>query len=196
MAELSNPHDRFFKVVFGRPEVAAEFLAGYLPPEVAAALHWPSLRAVKESFLDAALAAHQTDLLYEVDVITGGVGYVCLLFEHKSYVEPRIGLDLLRYRVRIWEHALKAGTPEPLPVIVPVVVYHGSAVWRVSTQFADGIAAIPALQNYVPRCIYHLIDLGGYRDEDLRGAVILQTALLTLKYIFRDELSERLPGIL
>jgi hypothetical protein len=44
--------------------------------------------------------------------------------------------------------------------------------------------------------VYHLIDLSGYRDDELQGAVILHTALLALKYIFRDELRERLPEIL
>lgn len=38
MADLSNPHDLFFKDMVSRPEVAADFLATYLPPEVAALL--------------------------------------------------------------------------------------------------------------------------------------------------------------
>ena len=33
----------------------------------------------------------------------------------------------------------------PLPVIVPVVVYHSAQAWRVSRQFADGVADVPAL---------------------------------------------------
>ena len=119
-----------------------------------------------------------------------------VLFEHKSYVESRIGLDLLRYRVRIWEQWLNAGNSGRLPVVVPVVVYHGAATWRVSRQFADEVEDAPALRAYVPACVYHLIDLSGCRDDELRGAVVLHTALLTLKYIFRDELRERLPGIL
>jgi hypothetical protein len=32
MTTLNNPHDRFFKTVFGRTEVAAEFLERYRPP--------------------------------------------------------------------------------------------------------------------------------------------------------------------
>lgn len=40
------------------------------------------------------------------------------------------------------------------------------------------------------------MDLSSYRDEDLRGAVMLQVTLLTLKYTFRDERGERLPGML
>jgi len=83
-----------------------------------------------------------------------------------------------------------------LPVIVPVVFYHGAAAWRVSRQFAETVDDAPMLRAYVPSCVYHLVDLSAYRDEELRGAVRLQVALLTLKYVFRDELRERLPGIL
>ncbi|MBP6709292.1 MAG: Rpn family recombination-promoting nuclease/putative transposase [Candidatus Accumulibacter sp.] len=196
MTALNSPHDRFFKAVFGRTEVAAEFLERYLPTTAAQALNWKTLRAAKDSFLDPELALHPADLLYAVDLRDGGPGYVHVLFEHKSYVESRIGLDLLRYRVRIWEQWLNAGNSGRLPVVVPVVVYHGAATWRVSRQFADEVEDAPALRAYVPACVYHLIDLSDYRDDELRGAVMLQTALLTLKYIFRDELSERLPEIL
>jgi len=99
MTTLHNPHDRFFKAVFGRTEVAAEFLARYLPAEVAATLDWATLRAEKDSFLDPALTQHQADLLYGVDLRGGGTGYVHVLFEHKSFVESRINLDWLRYSV-------------------------------------------------------------------------------------------------
>ena len=196
MTVLNSPHDRFFKAVFGRAEVAAEFLERYLPPVVAGMLDWTTLRAAKDAFLDADLAQHPVDLLYAVDVHGGGSGYVQVLFEHKSYVESRINLDLLRYRVRIWEQWLSAGNTGLLPVIVPVVVYHGVRKWGVTRQFAEEVEKIPALQGYVPTCVYHLVDVGHAQDEDLRGAVIMHTALLTLKYIFRDELRERLPEIL
>ncbi|MFZ4789761.1 MAG: Rpn family recombination-promoting nuclease/putative transposase [Candidatus Competibacteraceae bacterium] len=194
--DLNNPHDRFFKATFGRAEVAAEFLELYLPPTVAAALNWTTLRAEKETFLDPELAQHPADLLYAVDRHDGEKSYVYLLFEHKSYVESRINLDLLRYRVRIWEQWLKDGNTGLLPVIIPVVFYHGANRWTAKRQFAETVAEAPNLQQYVPTCEYHLVDVSGYRDEALRGAVILQVALLTFKYIFRDELGERLPGIL
>ena len=87
---LSSPHDRFFKAVFGRVAIAAEFLGRYLPPAVAEALDWATLRAAKDSFLDPDLALHPADLLYAVELRGGGAGYVQVLFEHKSYVESRI----------------------------------------------------------------------------------------------------------
>ena len=194
--DLNNPHDRFFKATFGRAEVAAEFLQRYLPPEVAAVLNWATLRAEKETFLDPQLTQHPADLLYAVNRRGGEKSYVHLLFEHKSYVEWRINLDLLRYRVRIWEQWLQDGNRGPLPVILPVVFYHGADRWTAKRQFAETVAEMPELRRYVPTCEYHLVDVSRYPDEALRGAVILHVALLTFKYIFREELGERLPGIL
>lgn len=195
--DLNNPHDRFFKAAFGRTDVAAEFLERYLPPEVATALNWATLRAEKDTFLDPQLTQHPTDLLYAVNLRDKGKpAYIHLLFEHKSYVEWRINLDGLRYRVRIWEQWLKDGNSGRLPVIIPVVFYHGADRWTAKRQFADTVAVVPGCQRYVPSCEYHLVDPSNYADEALRGAVILQVTLLTFKYIFREELSARLPGIL
>jgi predicted transposase YdaD len=35
---LTNPHDRFFKELFSRREVAQDFMSHYLPPELVALL--------------------------------------------------------------------------------------------------------------------------------------------------------------
>ena len=117
-----------------------------------------------------------------------------LLFEHKSYVESRINLDLLRFPGRSWEQWLKDGNTGRLPVIIPVVFYHGAGRWTVKRQFAETVVEAPGLQRYVPTCEYHLVDVSGRRDEELRGAVILQVALLTFKYIFRDAAGRAVAG--
>jgi hypothetical protein len=49
------------------------------------------------------------------------------------------------------------------------------------------------MQRYVPTCEYHLINLRAYPDEALRGTVVLQVVLLTLKYIFQDEEQQLIP---
>ena len=64
--------------------------------------------------------------------------YVYVLFEHKSDVEARINLDLLRYRVRIGEQWLNDGNMGLLPVIIPVVFYHGAARWGATAVCGNG----------------------------------------------------------
>ena len=54
MAELSNPHDRFFKEVMSCPEVAQDFLVNYLSQDVVALLdvaHDPSLNDEKRDLM-------------------------------------------------------------------------------------------------------------------------------------------------
>jgi len=196
MTTLSSPHDRFFKAVFGRTEVAAEFLARYLPPAVAAALDWATLRVGKDSFLDADLAQHPADLLYEVDLPGGGTGYVHILFEHKSYVETRIGLDL---------PAVSGADLGAMPArrsYRPLAADHpGGGLSR-----REGVAAQPAVCRRRGRRagaagVHTGLHLLSDRSEWLPGRRIagrghVADRAADLKYIFRDDLRERLPEIL
>ncbi len=84
MSEVSNPHDVFFKEVFSRTDVAVDFLAHYLPPEVVKALDLQSLELVKDSFVDPELQEHFSDLLYRIKLKRGGRAFIYLLLEHKS----------------------------------------------------------------------------------------------------------------
>src|SRR3712207_1294937 len=102
MSELRNPHDRFFKEVFARPEVARDFLESYLPEAVATLLAPSAPQLRQGSFVDEALQEHFSDLLYEVQLTKGDTAYIYVLFEHKSYPEPLVALQLLRYMLRIW----------------------------------------------------------------------------------------------
>ena len=93
MTEITNPHDKFFKEIFGRADIAAEFMANYLPPEVVAALDLTAPELVKDSFIDKNLQEHFSDLLYKVKLReTKTAAYV----EHKSVPDAWAALQILR----------------------------------------------------------------------------------------------------
>jgi predicted transposase/invertase (TIGR01784 family) len=169
MTMLSNPHDHFFKAVFSEPALAGDFLAHHLPAEVLPLLDLARLEIRKDSFIDPDLAEHRSDLLYAVPLADGAPGDVYVLFEHKSYPEPAIVLDLLRYLVRIWEQWRREHSGEPLPVIVPLMLYHGRERWSAATRFATLLQAPPALLPYIPDFGYQLTDLSHYRVRSSRG---------------------------
>ena len=52
------------------------------------------------------------------------------------------------------------------------------------------------LKFCVPNFRFPVADLSEYDDDQIKGEVMLRAALLLMKYIFSDELAERLPGIL
>ncbi len=66
--DLSNPHDKFFKEVFSRPEVASDFLQNYLPKEIAKLIDPQTITTSKDSFTDQYLQEHFSDLLFEVQL--------------------------------------------------------------------------------------------------------------------------------
>jgi predicted transposase/invertase (TIGR01784 family) len=193
MAELSNPHDRFFKEALAQQEVANDFLRYYLPAEVAALLDLTATELVKDSFVDAELQTHYSDLLYRVRLTGGRDAYVYTLFEHKSVPDELVAFQLLRYMVRIWEYGLRQrGRLWP---ILPIVVYHGRATWKAGADCLSLLDVPAALRSYQPDFRYWLCDLSAYDDAELRGAAFLRVALLALKYALRPELHQRLPDI-
>jgi predicted transposase/invertase (TIGR01784 family) len=195
MAEpLTNPHDRFFKEVFSRQETARDFLQHYLPQEVAALLDLSTLEISKDTFIDPDLQEHFSDLLYKITLHQGQETFVYVLFEHKSYPDTLIAFQLLHYMVRIWEQSLRQN--QPFRPILPLVVYHGRSRWTVATHFTALLDLPAELRPYVPEYHYWLCDLTQYSDAEIKGEVILRVALLLLKYIFRDDLAQRLGEIL
>lgn len=197
MSEIANPHDSFFKDLMARPEMAADFLANYLPPEVASELDVTAPELVKDSFVDAELQPHLSDLLYRVRLKSGGEAYVYVLFEHKSRPDAWVGFQLFRYKARIWE-PMAQRKMQKLPPIFPLVLYHGRTRWRAKRNFGALIEwqGAEALRKYTPEFEYHLIDLSAFSEAEIKGEVFLRVGLLLLKYIFSEGLLPKLPEIL
>ncbi len=74
-----SPHDQFFKSSLRRPEVAADLVAHYLPPDVVALLDLGSLELQEGSFIDDQLREQQSDLLFRARLLDGGETYIYLL---------------------------------------------------------------------------------------------------------------------
>jgi len=193
MVDLANPHDRFFKEIFSQNDIASDFLQHYLPANFADLLNFSSMHIIKDTFVDKELQEYYSDLLYKLNLKDGRGAFVYVLFEHKSYPDSLVAFQLLRYMVKIWEYGIRQG--ERLSPILPVVIYHGEAKWHVGKSFHDLFDTSELFKHYLPEYQYWLCDLSQYKDEELKGAVILRVALLVLKYIFSEDLRQQLPKI-
>lgn len=192
LANPANPHDRFFRELAADPETAAGLLENFLPPEVRPLLDIGSLEIQKDSFVEPDLRAYYSDLLYRV-MMAGLPSYVYLLFEHKSHPDRRVHVQVLKYIKPIWEDRRE----RPLPVVIPIVIYHGRTPWPFDPQFSKVFPLPdPALRPYFPDFRIVLADLSQYSDEEIRGAVITRTFLLLLKHIRAPDFPDRMPHIL
>lgn len=167
-----------------------------MPEEIVVALDLETLTLESESFLDPKLHEHFSDLLFRVRVAAGNELYLYLLLEHKSAPDKWVAFQLLRYLVRFWERLFEQGC-QRLPPVIPIVFYHGAERWRVPLQFSAVIetAGLPVLQKYLPDFEYDLRDLSLRVGTEIKGSPRLQTGLSLLRYIFSDDLGQRLPDI-
>jgi predicted transposase/invertase (TIGR01784 family) len=193
---IHNPHDTFFRETFSRREVAEDVLREYLPPELVEGIDWSTLEISKDSFVEKALRKHFSDLVYDVRHGQRNIK-IYLLFEHKSSPEHWVALQLLRYQVRIWELYRKQHPDEPLPPIVPLVLYHGRTDWRAPKNFQALFGGLDeALASYVPVFCYELCDLHLPEPEEIRGRLLSRVILLALKHIFDPSPKQALSGLM
>lgn len=193
----TNIHDSFFKQVLADPNVAATFLRERLPPEVAALLGPKLPERVPGSFIDEELRGHQSDILFRVQLTSGGEVGAYVLLEHKSAPDPLTRLQLLRYVTRILAQWYREHKRLPLPAVLPVVAHHGPKGWKFSTEFIDLFGEIPAaLRPYLLSFRHALVDLAGIEDNALSEQVWPRTFLKVLKYILRPDLPQHLHTVL
>ncbi len=199
--DINNPHDKLFRETWTDVENVRSFLVHYLPRDVLALMDLGSLSICKDSFIEKELKDYYSDMLYQVN-LAGSRGYVYILFEHKSYVEGYVHLQLLEYMLKIWRLYLKQqdkDKPLPgLPLVIPLLISHGPRSWpegRVDfASLFDG--PVDILKAYVPDYRFELYDLTCYADEQIRGAIMVRVALLLFKHILDADVLDRLPGIL
>ncbi|MEW6352276.1 MAG: Rpn family recombination-promoting nuclease/putative transposase [Thermodesulfobacteriota bacterium] len=195
IAEITDPHDTFFKALFSRAEVAEEFLLRFLPPDVSGLLAPKTFRLQKDSFVDTNLQAYFSDLLYRVGLKAGEQGWVYILFEHKSQPRQDIAFQLLRYMMRIWERTRTEGMGWPAPII-PVVLYHGRTEWRIPLDFGSMYAVPESLKRRLLDFTYCLCDLSQYTDEEIKLGAIGTVGVRLLKHIHSEDLADRLAELL
>lgn len=137
----------------------------------------------------------QIDLLLLVEDTSSRLHFVYVLVEHKSYPDNRVALQLMHYMAGLW----RQWNQLPLPVIHPVVLYHGTRRWTAPREliglhtFRPGHRHSPGPEDttfnteYPANLRYHLLDLNTIAPEHLKPRVRAQAyaGLIAFKYVMR-----------
>lgn len=163
----------------GNAEVAKDFLANYLPESVLQSIDLTTLQPEKDSFINPRLEENFSDLLFSAEI--GGIeGFLYFLFEHKSYPDSGIAFQLLKYMLEIWDLKRNKEHAKELPVVIPLVIYHGMAEWNKSPNLGsmlNGYDQLPTeARKLVPNFEYLIYDISSYGDADIKG--LAQTRIL------------------
>ena len=78
-----TPHDATFRQFLTQPDIARDFMALHLPPELRVRCDLSTLKLESGSFVEDDLRQYFSDVLYSLKT-TAGDGYIHVLIEHQS----------------------------------------------------------------------------------------------------------------
>ncbi len=195
MGTLHTPHDNLFKSSMADLRVARDFFEHHLPHAVLEAIDLNELQLKRSSYVDRALRGLASDILYTVK-IADKPAYLYLLCEHQSSVDPMMPFRLWQYMIGIWSDHLKQAKKNetvqfnkqcPLPLIIPMVFYHGQGPYAGPRHIRSLIEGPSALVEQLLGP-FHLIDTHELADEALREQTWAGIMIFVMKHIWVRDL--------
>lgn len=183
---MATPHDKFFKEMFSKKEVAESFIKNYFPQDLLELFNTDDLEITKDSFVDEDLKEFFSDVVYRVKLDDHDAFIYCL-FEHKSYPDKKVSLQLLKYMTKIWNLYLKQNNSGKLPVILPLLIYHGGKRYNIDKRFSSRFNIQANTEKFIPDFEYLLYDFSKYSDLEIIGSIQLQIVLKILHTSFIDD---------
>ena len=179
-----DPHDRLFKRVMSDEANVRQFIKEFLPKDISSQIDLKEIKLIptekikgyNKYYMDIAVECH----------ISNTKGQLYFVFEHKSYPDPGVLLQILSYMTVTWDEQKKKNIP--LIPIIPVVIYHGSSSWNVTTHFQGQFQNIgESIKPYIPEFNYVLVDLTQIPNDEIEQKAedtpFLMASLLLMKLV-------------
>jgi len=179
-----DPHDRLFKRVMSDEANVRQFIKEFLPKDISSQIGLKEMKLIptekikgyNKYYMDIAVECH----------ISNTKGQLYFVFEHKSYPDPGVLLQILSYMTVTWDEQRKKN--KPLTPVIPVVIYHGSSSWNVTTHFQGQFDSLnESIKPYIPEFNYVLVDLTQIPNDEIeqkaKDTPFLMASLLLLKLV-------------
>ena len=159
-----RPHDAAYKLLFSFPEMVRDLLAGFVPREWVEELDLSTLERWPGSHVSDDLRQRHQDRVWRVRLRDRWL-YVLVLLEFQSAVDRTMAVRILAYTALLYQDLLRASS-DPLPPVLPIVLYDGSERWTAAKDVAGLLAPYgEPLAPYQPSQRYFLLDVRGYTDS-------------------------------
>src|SRR5829696_8531223 len=121
-------HDHFFKKVMMDTRVAREFFETHLPTDLLRIMDLSQMQLISGSFIDDLHKETIADILFTT-TIQDHLTYLHLIVEHQSTPDELMPFRILKYTCNIIDKHIKGTKNKTIPLIIPIVVYHGKDPW-------------------------------------------------------------------
>jgi hypothetical protein len=167
-------HANTYLMLFSHPFLVESLVRDFVPGEWVRQLDFSSLEKVASSFATDDLRSRHDDLVWKVRRRRDGRWvYIYLLLEFQSRDEHFMAVRVMAYLGLLYQDlirqlGLKAG--DPLPFVLPIVLYNGHARWTSPTNTTALVPNAPAgLEAFRPRVEYLLLDEGAFQARELEA---------------------------
>jgi hypothetical protein len=174
----SNPHDSLVKQLLAGPAQAAAVLRTLLPPEIARAVDWSTLRPDTREVPAKGRSSTHTDLVFVARLVEAGGSMevvIYVLIEHQSTPDPTMPVRVMAGLAGLWRSWQRKPGGQPLPLVIPLVLAHTEQGWTAPRSMDELLAMpllyAPSMARYLPRFELLLVDLSeAQRDQLVRWA--------------------------
>ena len=181
--ELKNANDKFFKGMMSLVPVVRAYCEQFLPKNILDKLDLDTLEFDNTSYITDELSEFFADMVWQCRYKKGNeYGKISFLHEHKSYKPTHPHFQLLDYIRGAWR--MQMGEKKTPSVIVPIVLYHGLAPWKVE-PFESYFGEVDAdFLRFLPCFDYILVNLQNYSDKAIKAfdSIFLQKSMLAFKH--------------
>ncbi|WP_045212212.1 Rpn family recombination-promoting nuclease/putative transposase, partial [Desulfonatronovibrio magnus] len=174
--EIPSPHDVGFKTFFQDEELVRDFINYYIPDEIKAYLDLSEIEIDISGFVAQEFKEFRTDVVVRVRLKNSNeIAELYFLFEHKSYLDKYALLQALHYSVQKWMNLYRRNKLSGyLPIVIPVIIYHGVSKWTFSCDFEDYFE-IPheSFRVFIPKFRHLLHDITHMADEAFKTSILM-----------------------
>ncbi len=186
-------HANAYLLLFSHPFLVESLLRDFVPGDWVRQLDFKSLEKVGASYGTDDLRSRHDDLVWRVRSRKGGRWiYFYLLLEFQSTDEYFMAVRVMTYVGLLYEDLIRRKVlqrGDPLPTVLPIVVYNGHARWTSPTNVASLMPDVPAgLEAFRPRVEYLLLDEGAFEASDLDALPGPVARLFRIEHAGPDEL--------
>ncbi len=159
-----NKHDASYRLLFSNPAIVRGLFQGIIEAPWLDLLDWNGLEPLPTDYIGDKLRQRQGDIVWRLPKLDGSDVYLLLMIEHQSTIDFYMALRILTYLGLLYEALLarkliKPG--EPLPIVLPIVIYSGLPRWNAALNVSELIGLMPhGLRRYLPQLQYLLVDEG------------------------------------
>ncbi len=165
-------HANSYLLLFSNPFLVESLLRDFVPSKWVRHLDFSTLEKVASSFATDDLRSRHDDLVWRVRTRLGGEWvYIYLLLEFQRKDEHFMAVRVMTYEGLLFQdliRKLRLLTGDPLPLVVPIVLYNGHARWKSPTNVAALVPQVPTgLEAFRPSVEYLLLDEGAFPVGEL-----------------------------